>query len=101
MAYKPNPNLINEILERTNKAMGKIGSDELFTDEFMAANTSHSSYAAMFEAYGLPGATAEQQVAATQTPEWDAFVADTTSFPTWAEMLGAAARPVVKKRLER
>lgn len=83
----------------------RIGSEftltQLFPEAFMAEHTSFESIEAMFAAGPLAETPAEDLREALTAPEWGAFVADHTRFPTWEEMLTAAGREEVQRRLKR
>lgn len=75
-----------------NKFMGKLPpggvptAEELFPDSFMRRNTRFASIGDFHAA-----ATAGPARREPNTPEWSAFVAETTQFGSWEEMVRTAA----------
>ncbi|WP_242966944.1 hypothetical protein [Desulfosporosinus sp. FKA] len=63
---------------------------EIFTTEFMKLYTQFESIEELFSAGGF-NVTTEEDYDAIPDKTIDAFVANTTNFPTWEEMLTEAA----------
>lgn len=83
------------------KLEAEIPLPEYFPASFMAEHTSFESIEAMFAAGPLAETPAEELGEALHAPEWDAFVAEHTRFPTWDEMLNAAGREQSRMRRNR
>ena len=75
-----------------------VPMSQLLRSEFMLLNTDFESVESMFRASGY---RIESQVDLAAIPDepWDAFVRSRTRFGSWREMLAAATREYVKRRL--
>ena len=81
-------------------AAAQPGFVERYSPAFMARHTPFPTFRAMAEASGL-GITSDAELErALPTPEWDAFVRDTTEFASWLEMERAAVDEAVADRGE-
>lgn len=76
----------------------ELPATDLLTDRFMRANTEFGTFADMIKASGFKIENAED-FKAIPDDHWDAFVAAHTSFRSWQEMLNAAARLYVTRKL--
>lgn len=104
MGFEPDPNFKRNfdriVSDLKKKVEGDVPLTQLFPDAFMAEHTVFGSIEAMFAASPLAETPADEIRDALHTPEWDAFVAEHTRFPTWQEMLVAAGREEVQRRLK-
>lgn len=100
MGFEPNPDFEDELLRSLKSQLGGTMSiEEMFTPEFMRHHTIFSSFDEMVAASPIAGTTLEQLAEDLQRPEWDAFVAEHSRFPSWADMLSAAAQEEARRRL--
>lgn len=77
----------------------EIPVSEFFSDEFMLRHTDFQSAEAMFAASGFNVSSIES-FNAIPDEAWDTFVRERTRFPSWKEMMAAAADEWVMRRLE-
>lgn len=105
MSFKMDPNFRRNfeklVSDLKRKVEGDVPLTQLFPEAFMVEHTMFGSIEAMFAASPLDETPAEELRDALRTPEWDAFVAEHTRFPTWQEMLVSAGREEVQRRLGR
>lgn len=105
MGFEMDPNFrrnFEKVVEDLKKKVeGEVPLKELFPNAFMAEHTMFESIEAMFAASPLAETPAEDLGDALRTPEWDVFVAEHTRFPTWREMIVAAGREEMQRRLGR
>lgn len=71
---------------------------ELLTNSFIVKHTKFSSVEEMFNASGFKVETPED-FAAIPDVEWDKFINSVSSFENWQNMLGAAGKEWVVKKL--
>ena len=77
-----------EKLEQFSKNEHSVSFGELFTDTFMKSNTSFNNCDDFLKSIGID---TEEQLKAMPEEQMDEFVAKTTSFSSWQEMLAAAS----------
>lgn len=101
MGFELNPDFEEELLRAMKERLGEtMTADEMFTADFMREHTAFTSFDEMVAASPIAGTTLEQLAEDLQRPEWDAFVAEHSRFPSWADMLSAAAQEEKRRRLK-
>ncbi|WP_142976474.1 hypothetical protein [Enterococcus faecium] len=75
-----------------------VPMSELFTNDFVSANTKFSSIEEFFEVSGFD-CSSEESFAAIPDDQMDAFVSDNTNFDTWSDFMSAAAKKYTAKKL--
>lgn len=77
----------------------RVKLDQLLPTEFMQRHTKFGSIDAMFKASGMQmnplDVFSEEKIA----PDWDAFVAENSSFSNWRDMLAHAVTERTKRKL--
>lgn len=102
MGFELNPDFEEELRRTTQAKLGDtMTADEMFTAEFMQEHTKYSSFDEIVAASPIAGTTLEQLASALERPDWNAFVAENSSFANWSEMLSAAASALADARLNR
>lgn len=90
---------LNELQESADAIHGtQVPLGELLTPGFLAKHTRFLSEDEMFEASGFTVITAED-FRKIPDAEWDSFIQKNTPFPTWSDMLSAAASEWTRKTL--
>jgi hypothetical protein len=67
----------------------ELGTDDLFTIDFMREHTQWNSFEGMTD---MCGDVTEADYGVAASPKWDAFVAGNTAWYSWQEMRDAAVR---------
>lgn len=75
-----------------------VPMSELFTNNFVSANTKFNSIEEFFEASGFDYSS-EEAFAAIPDDQMDAFVSANSNFDTWADFMGEAAKKYTAKKL--
>lgn len=90
---------LGKLQKRAEKLDGEhqVKLEDLFPPEFMRAHTQHPTMEAMFEASAFNPQSQEDLEAIPQA-ELDTFVAETTDFNSWDEMMGRAAEEYFSKQ---
>lgn len=87
-------------MRATRERLGEtMTADEMFIVDFMREHTELSSFDEMIAAGPIAGTTLDQLSDDLNRPDWDAFVADSSPFASWSEMLSTAATALAAKRL--
>lgn len=91
----------DEFLRKIERASnGDVPLGELCNSAFMRKYTEYKSIDEMATVSGLVEGNDEEQTVAIQSPAWDKWVAENTSFDSWQDMLNMAAVERVKKVIE-
>lgn len=100
VGFELNPDFEEELLRATRAKLGDtMTADEMFTVEFMQTHTKFSSFDEMVAASPIAGTDHEQLASDLDRPDWNAFVAENSSFASWSEMQSAAASALAAARL--
>lgn len=67
----------------------KITLGELLPPEFISAASSYSSVQELFDASGFT-VSSQEDLEAIPVEKWDNFIAEHTSYPSWAELKNSA-----------
>jgi hypothetical protein len=88
---------LDELQRKLEKVQGTndVSSDDLFTDEFVSANTHFASWNDLCETYGVENA--EEDCA---TEKFSDFVREHSDFESFEEMSQAAGAEWIKRQLE-
>lgn len=101
MGFKPNPNLIAEIVQRTKERTGATMTLlEACPPAFMAEHTSFQTIEEMVDASPLAGKPSEELAVVLRSGEHDDFVAANSRFSSWRDMYIEGARQEMHRRLE-
>jgi hypothetical protein len=87
---------LDDLAQNAKNLSGPVPLADLFDDDFMAANTTFNSMQTMLDASDIEIKTEDD----IKSPEWNAFVAKTTSFSSWQEMMKQGARAYALKKLK-
>ena len=91
-------NDLSQQSKQSSKLSGNVSFGELFNDIFMQDHTSFSTIEEFFEKGGFK-VNSEEEFDAILQEELDKFIALTTSFDDWEDMLGAAVEEYTTKKL--
>jgi hypothetical protein len=91
---------LKDIGNRAQKLQGTtdVPLSELLTGEFLKTCSRFSSVTEMFNASGFVITNAED-FKAVPDEQWDEFIRQKTTFPSWNELLSAAAKDWTKDQL--
>lgn len=76
----------------------QVRADEMFTHDFMRRHTRFGTFSEMVRASGFTVESAED-FAAIPDRDWDTFVRQATSFPSWEAMQAAAGKEWLAARM--
>lgn len=76
----------------------RVPMSELFTNDFVSANSKFNSIEQFFEVSGFDYSS-EESFAAIPDDQMDAFVSANTNYDTWSDFMGAAGKKYVAKKL--
>jgi hypothetical protein len=91
---------LKELQHRAESLAGThdVPITQLLTSEFMLLNTDFESVESMFRASGYKIESQEDLGAIPDEP-WDAFIGSRTRFGSWQQMLAAATKEYLERRL--
>ncbi len=90
--------IINRLQTNIENLQGEVSFRELFPPGFMARNTNFTSFDDLLAESGFKVETRED-FANIPDGEWDAFIASTTRFANWEEMLQKAFEEYAQRKL--
>jgi hypothetical protein len=91
---------LTDLQQRAERLEGThtVSMEQLLTPEFLRSVSSFSSFTEMCEASGFK-VESQEDFAAIPDADWDAFVARTTRFAKWEDMLQEAGVEYTKRQL--
>jgi hypothetical protein len=96
-------NSFDEVAKKLERKVRSIEGDvpftDLFTASFMSRYTSYGSFKEFMNASGFPAST-QEEFDAIPDDEFDQFVAASTKFKSWKDMLYKAGELYVEKKLK-
>lgn len=85
-----------EFSRRLQSLGGEVPLEQIFAPSFMQSRTRFADIGAMYAASPFAGQEAETVVG---TPEWNAYVRETTIFDSWDAMLQEGVSDYTKRHL--